>query len=96
MKLTKLIITNLLAFVTVLGIAQTLHQNPPQDPIINFRVPLSKTSQIIYAIRYSQMLDAKTANELADLLVSQANDTTLNRLMIPPTTKPEEGKPKHK
>lgn len=52
------------------------------DPVINFHIPLSKTSQVIYAIRYSQVLDAKTANELADFLVAQANDTTLNKPLV--------------
>lgn len=53
-------------------------QKPP-DPVVNFKLTLPQASSVIYAIRYSTFLDAKTANELADLLVNQANDTTLNR-----------------
>jgi hypothetical protein len=58
---------------------------PPQSTpqIVNLRIPLPNFSTMVYLIRYTQMLDAKTANEIADFLVNQANDSTLNRQLQP-------------
>lgn len=73
----------LLIFGVVFIQAQNKTPQKPPDPVINFRLSLPQASQAIYAIRYSTILDAKSANELADLLVNQSNDTTLNKQLIP-------------
>jgi apolipoprotein N-acyltransferase len=90
--LTALFLTvSVLIFAFIYTDAQTKTvQKPAQDPVVNFRLSLPQASQIIYAIRYTTILDAKSANELADLLVNQSNDTTLNKR--PGTAE----KPKHK
>jgi hypothetical protein len=77
MKTIRTMALILLSTVALTGICQQLKQ--PQEPEINFKVPKSQVGSLLYAIRYTQVLDAKTANELADLLVKQANDTTLNK-----------------
>lgn len=71
------------ALLVVFGsIAQKPTQVRRQDPVINLRLTLPQLSSVIYSIRNSTLLDAKSANELADILVSQANDTTLNKAFI--------------
>lgn len=55
---------------------------PATEPAIILRLPLSKLNLIIYSVRYTQVMTAKDANELADLLINQANDTTLNRPIL--------------
>jgi hypothetical protein len=88
MKITKIVATSLLLAVTVISVCQMVSPMAPvqqQERIITFQIPLSKVTPIIYAIRYTQVMDAKTANELADLLVSQANDTTINKVELPKT-----------
>ena len=79
-----------LVLVVIFGGAQTKSpQKPKEDPVINFRLSLPQASTLIYAIRYTTILDAKSANELADLLVAQSNDTTLNKRIAPPVQKPK-------
>lgn len=69
------------------SIAQVSTKPKQADPVLIFKLSLPQATNIIYALRNSTFLDAKTGNELADILVYQANDTTMNRL--PKTT------PKH-
>lgn len=68
----------IVAILLVFGSIAQQQQKPP-DPVLTFKLTLPQISSIIYSIRNSTILDAKTANELADLLVAQANDTTLNK-----------------
>lgn len=84
-RIIKGVFLALLSWTAFFCVAQmaTSKPAPQQDLIVNFRIPLSKTQQIIYAIRYSSVLDAKTANEIADLLVNQGNDTILNKQLMP-------------
>lgn len=78
------LITTTLIFGVTAGITeQTKPLQKPVDPVVNFRLTLPQASSVIYAIRYSSLLDAKSANELADLLVNQANDTVLNKPIKP-------------
>ena len=88
MKTIRIVILSFLTLVAVFGGAQT---TSPAEPVITFKVPVSRVNQVIYAIRYTQIMDAKTANELADFLVAQANDTTLNRPQ--PTIPPRQLRP---
>jgi len=83
-------IISCLVLVTIFGGAQTKPPQRPADPVLNFRLSLPQASQLIYAIRYSSILDAKSANELADLLVNQSQDTVLNKsLMLQQPQKPK-------
>jgi hypothetical protein len=79
----------LLIFAVTFAGAQTKQPKKQEDPVINFRLSLPQASTLIYAIRYTTILDAKSANELADLLVAQSNDTTLNKRIAPPVEKPK-------
>jgi hypothetical protein len=59
-------------------IPQPTTQAQPLQPMVNLRIPVPNFNTLVYLIRYTQMVDAKTANEMADFLVNQANDSTLN------------------
>lgn len=75
------------------SIAQSPKQKQKQtDPVLTFKLSLPQATNIIYSLRNSTFLDAKTANELADILVYQANDTTMNKL----PQQPQRPTPKHK
>jgi hypothetical protein len=80
----------LLIFAVTFAGAQTKQSQKQEDPVIHFRVSLPQASTIIYSIRYTTILDAKSANELADFLVAQSNDTTLNKRIAPPVQKPKD------
>jgi hypothetical protein len=54
-------------------------QQQGTQPMVNIRIPIPNFNTLVYLVRYTPILDGKTANELADFLVNQANDTTLNR-----------------
>lgn len=71
--------------------AQQRQQNQT-DPTLIFKLTLPQATSIIYSLRNSTFLDAKTANELADIMVYQANDTTMNKL----PQQPQRPTPKHK
>lgn len=76
--------------VSLVGTIICWQVKPKQaDPVINFRLSLPQASSVIYALRYTTILDAKTANELADLLVAQSNDSTLNKRITPAEQKPK-------
>lgn len=81
-----LISLTLLIFAGVFLVqAQSKEKPRVVDPVVNFKLTLPQASTIIYAIRYTTILDGKSANELADLLVKQANDTTLNKPLVSAT-----------
>lgn len=77
-----LMVTSVLVFGSIMAQVQ-----PKKDPIITFQLTLPQTSSVIYALRNSTLLDAKTANELADVLVVQANDTSFQKSFIVNTEK---------
>ena len=82
-----IVIVTLTILCTVFGVYAQSRQKPQQDPVLTFKLTLPQTTNIIYSLRNSTFLDAKTGNELADILVSQANDTTMNKI-IPQQQRP--------
>lgn len=101
MKRITLVALSVATVMTAVGVVMAQQDRPTHqvEPVINFRIPLSKASSMIYTIRYSTVMSAKDANELADMLVQQANDTVLNKPVVPQkdtTTKAPAAKPKQR
>ena len=86
-KIVLLTLTILVTYSIIIGSFVFGQVKKSADPVIHFRVSLPQASQLIYAIRYSNVLTGKEANELADFLVNQANDTTLNKPIQQPKHK---------
>lgn len=89
MKTVMISLTALLLCSTLLFSQDTTHKKavfvrPPKTdsvapvkPYLNFKLTPLQASQVVIALRNSTVLDAKTANSLADLFVLQANDKAL-------------------
>lgn len=92
MKTAILTLTIVFACMHVSAQSKQKKAAKPADPVVtpvsqpvaapqifNFRLTIEIVNAIIGIVQNSPDLDAKTANTLVKILVSQANDTTLNR-----------------
>lgn len=75
-----LVVALLIVFGSITAQIISPNQKPSQDPVIILHLTLPQTTNVVYTLRNSTILDAKTANELADLIVTQASDTMINKL----------------